>query len=61
MLAVDKSLLNWKIASFKKLSLILHNMVITYSSPEKNNIYTFTSVRDSQKRLTNIPGLLLLI
>ena len=59
MLAVDKSLLNWKV-SFKKLSLILHNMVITYSSPEKIK-YTFTSVRDSQKRLTNMPGLLLLV
>ena len=44
MLAVDKSLLNWKV-SFKKLSLILHNMVITYSSPEKNKIYIYKRKR----------------
>ena len=29
MLVVDKSMLNWKIVSFRNLLLILHNMVIT--------------------------------
>ena len=67
MLAVDKSLLNWKIVSFKKLSLIVHNMVITYSSPEKNNIYIYkrkrfpkTSNKYAWFTLVNLIGLMFL-
>lgn len=56
MLAVDKSMLNWKPFPFT----YLHNMVITIVHPKKI-IYAFTSVRDSQAHLTNIPGVLLLI
>ena len=56
MLTVDKSMLNWKPFPFT----YLHNMVIIVH-PKKINIYAFTSVRDSQAHLTNIPGVLLLI